>query len=136
MTFLAALIFGVVAGLRTFTGEAVYFGLRGGIAGIAFPVLAVGEYIVDALPGVPPRTAIFPSVIVRVLSGAFMGFVVGRVPGIVLGVIGALAGTYGGYRLRMAAIVKIGALPAAVCEDIVAIAIAFGALALAGRAPS
>ena len=136
MTYLAALIFGIVAGLRTFTGEAVYFGLRGGIAGIAFPILAVGEYVVDALPGVPPRTAIFPSIIVRLLSGAFMGFVVARVPGLVLGILGALAGTFGGYRLRIAAIARIGALPAAITEDLIAIAVAFGAASLAARPAS
>ena len=41
-----------------------------------------------------------------------------------VGLIGALAGTYGGHAARMAAIARIGAIPAAVTEDIVAIALA------------
>jgi uncharacterized membrane protein len=39
-------------------------------------------------------------------------------------VIGALAGTYGGHAARIAAIARIGAIPAAVAEDVVAIALA------------
>ena len=126
---LSALIFGVVAGLRTFTGEAVYFGIRGGIAGIVFPILAIGEYIADALPQIPPRTQIGP-LLLRCASGAFMGWTVARVPGIVLGVAGALAGTFGGYRLRMMMIARIGAIAAAIAEDLLAIALAFGANAI------
>jgi uncharacterized membrane protein len=65
-----------------------------------------------------------------VFSGAFMGFVVGRIMGAVLGVIGAVIGTLYGYRARMAAIKSIGAIPAAIVEDVIAIAIAFAALSL------
>jgi uncharacterized membrane protein len=127
IVFLAALLFGIVAGLRTFTGEAVYFGLRGGVAGIVFPVLAIVEYAGDALPNVPARTTIFP-LLARIVSGAFMGFLAARIPGAILGIAGAVAGAFGGYRLRMAAIAKIGPLPAAVGEDAVAIALAFAAV--------
>jgi uncharacterized membrane protein len=128
--FLAALLFGIVAGLRTFTGEAVYFGLRGGIAGIAFPVLAIVEYAGDVLPNVPARTTVFP-LTARILSGAFMGWIAARVPGAILGIIGAFAGAFGGYRVRIAAIARFGALPAAIGEDVTAIAIAFAAVAAA-----
>ncbi len=132
MHALAALLFGIVAGMRTFTGEAVCFGLRGHLAGIIFAVLAVGEYIADALPWIPARTQVFP-LLARIVSGAFMGWVAARIPGIVLGIIGALAGTFAGYRLRMRAIEAIGALPAALLEDVVAIALAFGAVALQAK---
>lgn len=130
MSLLAAFLFGIVAGLRTFTGEAVFFGVRGhGWPRIVFPLLAVGEYIADALPRIPARTQIGP-LLVRLASGVFMGHVAGRVPGAIAGGIGALIGTFGGYRVRMGAIARIGAISAAVIEDIVAIAIAFVALAL------
>jgi uncharacterized membrane protein len=130
MSLLAAFLFGIAAGLRTFTGEAVFFGMRGhGWSRIVFPVLAAGEDIADALPQIPARTQIGP-VIVRLASGAFMGHVAGRLPGALAGVLGALIGTFGGYRMRMGAIARIGAVPAAVLEDVIAIAIAFAALAL------
>jgi uncharacterized membrane protein len=134
MPMLAALLFGIVAGLRVFTGEAVFFGLRGGVAGIVFPVLAIGEYIADALPWIPPRTQLFPSFTLRVLSGAFMGYIPGRIPGAILGVIGAVAGTIFGYRARISAIARMGATPAAVMEDLIAILLAFGAVGLLQQA--
>jgi uncharacterized membrane protein len=134
MPLLAALIFGIVAGLRVFTGEAVFFGFRGGWAGIGFPILAIGEYIADAMPGMMARTQLFPSFTLRVLSGAFMGFVAGRIIGAILGVIGAVIGTLYGYRARMAAITRFGPLPAAIVEDVIAIALAFAAVALQHRA--
>lgn len=129
MALLAALLFGLVAGLRTFTGEAVFFGLRGGVAGIVFPVLAVGEYVADLLPQIPARTQIGP-MLARCASGAFMGWTVAHAPGVVIGLIGALLATFGGYRARMLAITRIGAIPAAIIEDVVAIAIAFLAWSL------
>jgi uncharacterized membrane protein len=132
MSVLAGLLFGIVAGLRTFTGEAVYFGLRGGVAGTAFPVLAVAEYVADSLPSVPPRTEILPAA-ARMVSAAFMGWIAARIPGAILAVAGALIGTFGGYRARMAAIVKLGALPAAIVEDVVAIALAFAGVALLAK---
>lgn len=129
MSIIVAFLFGIVAGLRTFTGEAVFFGLRGGIAGIAFPLLALLEFVTDALPQTPARTAA-GSVIVRCVSGAFMGWVVARVPGAIVGILGALVGTFGGYRARLRLIAKTGAIPAAIIEDVIAIALAFGCVAL------
>lgn len=127
--FITAFLFGIVAGLRTFTGEAVYFGLRGGAAGIVFPIFAIVEYIGDALPRTPSRTGV-GQVIVRLASGAFMGYVAARTPGSVLGILGALIGTFGGYRARMWMVARIGAIPAAIIEDLAAIALAFGCVEL------
>lgn len=130
MSLLAALLFGIVAGLRVFTAEAVYFGLRGGGAlRIVFPILALGEYVADTTSWIPPRTML-PSLTLRLISGAFMGWIAARTPGIVLGVAGALIGTFGGYRFRMRAITAIGGIPAAIGEDALAIGIAFAAVAL------
>ena len=131
MHLLAALLFGLVAGLRTFTGEGLYFGLRGGAMGIVFPILALGEYAVDLLPRTPARTQIGP-MLARCASGAFMGWTLARVPGIFIGIIGALLATFGGYRMRIAWIDRIGAVPAAILEDVLAIALAFAALVAAG----
>ena len=41
-----------------------------------------------------------------------------------MGILGALVGTYGGRMVRIAAIERIGAVPAALVEDVVAIALA------------
>lgn len=129
MNVLAALVFGFTAGLRTFTGEAVYFGLRGGgVLRILMPLAAIGEYVVDMLPQVPARTTIGP-VLVRCASGAAMGWIAARFPGAVAGVLGALTGTFGGLRIRMALIRATGAIPAALIEDAVAIGLAFAGMA-------
>jgi len=123
MLLFLALVMGVVAGLRTFTAPAAFFLARGGIAGYILAVFAVGEYIADALPKIPPRTG-FPSIIIRPLSGAITGWFIAGIGGAIAGIIGALIGSYGGYAGRMLAIRKFGALPAALLEDVIAIALA------------
>lgn len=135
MSLLAALLFGVVAGLRVFTAEAVYFGLRGGLLRIVFPILALWEYFADTTSWIPARTTL-PSLTLRLIGGAYMGWIAARIPGIVLGIAGALIGAFGGYRLRVRAITAIGGIPAAIIEDAVAIGIAFAAVALLSTALS
>lgn len=129
MLFLA-LPLGFVCGLRVFTPPAVlYLVLRGGWTGIALAICAVGEFVADALPIMPPRTA-FPSPFVRILSGGFCGaMLAGSVSdsaglGCVLGIIGAAAGTYAGFAWRMRLISAIHAIPAALVEDAAAILLA------------
>lgn len=112
--------------MRTFTGEGVYYALRGGTAGIILPLLAAGEYVADLLPQTPARTQTGP-LLARCASGAFMGWNAARAPGAALGLAGALAGTFGGYRMRMALIERIGAVPAALAEDAIALTLAFAA---------
>jgi uncharacterized membrane protein len=129
LALVLALGLGFVSGLRTFTAPAAVMLTRGGVAGIVLAVFAVGEYIADALPWIPSRTAL-PSIVIRPLSGAFVGWTISSMhsgsaaAGAALGLIGALAGTYGGHAARMAAIARVGAIPAAITEDIVAIALA------------
>jgi uncharacterized membrane protein len=131
MGLLAAALFGIAAGLRVFTAEAVFFGLRGaGWPRIIFPMFALGEYVADASPWIPARTQIFPSLLLRLLSGAFMGHVAAGFGGLVLGAIGAIFGTFAGYQARITAIAKIGAYSAAIAEDVIAIALAFVAVRL------
>ncbi|BDE05823.1 membrane protein [Vulcanimicrobium alpinum] len=129
VTLLLALGIGVVSGLRTFTGLAAVTLARGGIAGIVLAIAAVGEYIADAMPWIPSRTAL-PSIVIRPLSGAIAGWLIAAdhggsaVAGAVAGIAGALAGTYGGHSGRLVLIERIGAFPAAIAEDVVAIALA------------
>jgi uncharacterized membrane protein len=129
MNVLAALVFGFAAGLRTVTPEAVYFGLHGGGAWrIVFPIAAIGEYIADTLPQAPARTTIGP-LLARCASGAVMGWIAARFPGAVAGVLGALIGAFGGLRMRLALMEAIGAIPAALLEDAIAIGLAFAGMA-------
>ncbi len=128
-SLLLALGIGFVSGLRALTSLAALLLVRGGVWGYVLAVAAVGEYVADASPKIPSRTAL-PSIVVRPLSGAVAGWLItathGGTPiaGAVVGAAGALAGTYGGHAARLATIAKIGAIPAAVAEDLVAIALA------------
>jgi uncharacterized membrane protein len=129
-SLLLALGIGFVAGLRTMTPLAALALSRGlGVWSIVLGLAAVGEYVADASPKIPSRTAL-PSIVVRPLSGAIAGWFISAwhggspVAGVVAGAIGALIGTYGGHAARVAAIEKIGPLPAAVAEDVVAVALA------------
>jgi uncharacterized membrane protein len=128
-SLLLAFGIGFVSGLRAFTSLAAIFLVRGGVWGWVLAVAAIGEYVADAMPLIPSRTAL-PSIVVRPLSGAIAGWLIvsahggSAVAGAVLGIAGALAGTYGGHAARIAAIARIGAIPAAVAEDVVAVALA------------
>lgn len=129
MTLISALVLGLVAGLRAFTAPAALFLARGGITGIILAVLAVTELIGDMLPQIPSRTSP-PALIARILSGGIVGWLITganssiALVGALFGVAGALAGAYGGRAVRIAAIERIGAVPAALVEDVVAIALA------------
>lgn len=120
---------GFVSGLRTFTSLAAIFLVRGGVWGYVLGVCAIGEYVVDAMPWIPSRT-MPPGVVVRALSGAIAGWLVSGahggsvIGGAVAGVIGAMIGTFGGHATRLAAIQRIGSLPAAILEDAIAIGMA------------
>jgi uncharacterized membrane protein len=119
-----AFVLGIVAGLRTFTAPAILLLARGPrVAGIIVAILAIGELIADQLPTMGSRTKPGP-LIGRCISGAFCGWFVAGIPGAVLGIIGALIGTFGGHALRLKAIARIGTVPAALLEDAVAIGVA------------
>ncbi|WP_187143108.1 hypothetical protein [Terriglobus albidus] len=69
-----------------------------------FTVLAIGELINDKLPKTPSRK-VPPQFIARILMGALAGGTAGAAHsvlgyGVVLGILGAVAGTYGGAWLR------------------------------------
>jgi uncharacterized membrane protein len=139
-----AFAIGVIAGLRTFTAPMVVSWaarfrwldldgtwaafLGGTVAPVLLTVLAAGELISDPLPKTPSRKAPLPFA-ARVMSGAFSGAAlatgVGQSPvqGGVLGAMGAVAGTLGGYeaRMRLVKALKVPDIAIAIPEDFVAV---------------
>ncbi|SDC72885.1 hypothetical protein SAMN05660690_2308 [Geodermatophilus telluris] len=104
-----------------------------------------GELVADKLPATPDRT-VPPSVVVRLASGAAGGWLLARRDGsewllpALAGVAGAAAGTLGGARWRRVAAPRLGALPAALAEDALVLALAAAAVRAtpgvpAGRPP-
>lgn len=126
--YAAALLLGIVAGLRALTAPAVLWLVRH--PSIAAYVLGVGALLElggDLSPKTPARTRAM-GLIARIVSGGFCGWAVtgpvgaSAAAGIVLGVVGALIGAYGGLAVRVRAVDLIGRVPAALVEDAVAIA--------------
>jgi uncharacterized membrane protein len=141
--FLAFLI-GFLAGLRSLTVPAtVAFAARqgwmnlhntplsfmGSTAAFAiFALLALGELVADKLPSAPSRTAPL-GVGARIVTGGLCGgcaALAGSQPlilGAVLGIVGGLAGTYGGYQARTGLVkaLKVPDFVIAVVEDVIAI---------------
>jgi uncharacterized membrane protein len=145
MLLLCALLLGVVAGLRSMLAPAMvsWFARCGVLAVASTPlafmgyrytpiiltVFAIGELIVDKLPTTPSRKAPV-GLTARIVTGGLSGATIGAAGhmlaiGLILGIIGAVAGTFGGSALRakLAAAFKRD-LPAALLEDVIAIAIA------------
>jgi uncharacterized membrane protein len=131
LVLFVAFVLGVASGLRAFTAPAVLFLMRGiSVIGIVLGIAALVEYAFDMHPKAPPRTAL-PSPIVRLLSGAFVGWTIAGdayVAGAVLGLAGAALGLYGGLQVRLALIARIGAIPAALAGDVAAIGLALFAV--------
>jgi uncharacterized membrane protein len=139
------LLLGVVTGMRSMTAMAVlcWAAWLGFVpeqgwaiwiaylaAAIVFTILALGEYVVDTLPKTPSRTAPGPAV-ARVVIGALVGALVVTANGeplaggILLGALGALIGTWGGYWVRMTLDRMTGHdLPVALVESASAIGLA------------
>jgi len=96
-------------------------------------LLAIGELVTDKLPKTPSRL-VPPQFGARVSMGALTGAAIGASQGNLLmgflsGIAGSILGTLGGSKARAAAAKLFGRdLPAALLEDIVAIALVFLAL--------
>ena len=137
-----AFLLGALAGLRSMTPPAaVSWAARLGwlhlentwLAFLGFAAtpyvltaLAIGELINDKLPKTPSRKEPVPFT-GRILTGALCGAAlttgVGWIGGLVAGVIGAVAGTFGGYEFRVRLVRASGGrdLPIALLEDAIAI---------------
>jgi uncharacterized membrane protein len=135
---------GMIAGLRALTAPAVvcwaahlgwlnlgnsHLAWMGSTAAVAiFSILALAEIINDKLPATPSRLAP-PSLAIRSITGAFSACGLAVAAGqsllfaIVLGAIGALAGSFVGYYVRHQIVVglKIPDFPVALLEDAIAI---------------
>jgi uncharacterized membrane protein len=96
-------------------------------------LMAIGELINDKLPKTPSRL-IPPQFITRIVTGALCGIAIGMsgnetILGLIAGVIGSVAGTFGGSKARGFLAKLFGRdLPAAGLEDLVAIGITVFAL--------
>ncbi len=146
-TLLLGFLLGVVAGLRSMTPlAAVSWAARLGwlhlentvlaflgyaAAPYIFTVLALGELINDKLPKTPSRKAPLPFG-ARIAVGAFCGGALGlpagfMVAGAIVGALGAVAGTLGGYEFRSRLVKATGGkdLPIALLEDAIAVIAAF-----------
>jgi uncharacterized membrane protein len=145
LTWLIAIpLLGIVTGMRSMTAMAVlcWFAHRGYLpldgtwaswagnlaTAIIFTVLALGEYVADKLPKTPNRTAPGP-LLVRVVIGGLVAAIVAAglegsgVEAVILGVAGALIGTFGGFLIRRDIVLRLGGkdLPVALAEDASAI---------------
>ena len=140
--YLAALLLGIVAGLRAMTPVAAVcwatslgllkltdtpLSVLGSMVTVWIATLAAGfELVSDKLPRTPSRKVPLQFG-ARILMGGLAGGAVGAsggalAIGAVLGVVGAVAGTYGGAAARGGLAGRFGRdLPAAVLEDLTAV---------------
>jgi len=141
--YIAALLIGVIAGLRTFMAPAsvswaAHFGWLpvgnswAAFMGFAytpyiFSLLALVELVTDQLPKTPSRK-VPPQFGARIVMGGFSGAVIGAaggatIGGLIAGAVGAVIGTLGGAEFRGRLAKAFGKdLPAALIEDAIAIA--------------
>jgi uncharacterized membrane protein len=154
MSWLIAIpLLGVVTGLRTLTPMAVlcWFAYRGDLpvddtwafwtgklaSVIIFSVLAAGELVVDKLPRTGNRTAL-AGLIPRLLFGGLVGAIVAAgldgpgFEGVILGLGGALLGTFGGFLIRRELVQRTGGKdwPVGALEDLIAVGCAVMAMGI------
>ena len=135
---------GFVAGLRTMTAPAVvawaahlgWINLSGTplafmgstwAVGI-FTLGALGEFIADQLPTTPARTVpiqLGARIVMGLLTGACLGIAAGMSLwlGAIVGAIGTIAGTFGGYHARVGLVrgLQVKDIAVAIPEDLVAV---------------
>src|SRR5271154_3278883 len=144
IVLILAFAIGMIAGLRALTAPAVvcwaahlgwlnlqdsHLAWMGSTAAVAiFSILALAEIINDKLPATGSRLAP-PSLVIRSITGALAGSGLAIAAhqslflGIVVAVVGELAGSFVGYQVRhqIVAALKIPDFPVALLEDAIAI---------------
>jgi len=146
--FFLAIGIGIVAGLRSLLAPAIVawaahfaslnlhsspFAFMGSTAAVAiFSISAIGELVADKLPKTPKRTAFAPllaRILLGGLSGASLFAAAGKslLTGALLGGTAGVIGAFAGYetRRRIANNLHIKDIFVAICEDLVAIALAY-----------
>jgi uncharacterized membrane protein len=143
---LGAFLIGIIAGSRALTAPMVvawaaglgWLPLEGtplafmghAVTRYILTALALGEIVNDKLPATASRK-VPPQFIARVVTGAFSGAAIGAsqhslLMGLILGGVGAVAGTLGGAWFRGALAKAFGKdLPAALIEDVLAVGCGF-----------
>ena len=146
--FVLAIGIGIVAGLRSLLAPAVvawaahydwlnlngsplaFMGSRTAVA--IFSILAIGELVADKLPMTPKRTAFAPllaRLVLGGLCGASLYAAAGKslLAGALLCGTGGVIGAFLGYEIRRRLVnnLHIKDLFVAICEDLVAIALAY-----------
>jgi len=146
--FVLALLIGIVAGLRSLTAPAVvawgahvgWLNLHGSpvafigstTAVAIFSLLAIGELVADKLATTPKRTALAP-LLARIITGGLCGACLCAAAGkplllgALLGGTGGVIGAFLGYqtRKRLVRDLHIRDFVVAVCEDLLAVGLAF-----------
>jgi uncharacterized membrane protein len=144
-------LLGIVTGMRTFTPMAVlcWFAWAGHLSvgdswaswtaklstAIIFTVLALAEYVGDKLPRTPNRSSPGP-LIARLIFGGFIGAIAAAaldgagIEGVILGVLGALIGTFASFLIRRDIVLRLKSKdwPVALVEDLSAILCAIFAM--------
>jgi uncharacterized membrane protein len=144
LVLILAFAIGVIAGLRALTAPMVvswaahlhWINLQGSplafmgsiITAAILTLAAAGEIVNDKLPKTPPRTAP-PSFIIRIVLGGFAAATLAAgaggsiVVGAILGIIGAVVGTLGGYHVRRGIVagLKVPDFVIALVEDVIAV---------------
>jgi uncharacterized membrane protein len=146
--FVLAFGIGIVAGLRALLAPAIVawaahlgwlnlhgspLAFMGSTAAVAiFTVLAIGELVGDKMPQTPKRTAL-PSLLARLVTGGLCGAILcaaagkALLAGALLGGTGGLIGAFAGYEIRKRLVnnLHIKDFFVAICEDLVAISLAY-----------
>ena len=135
---------GFVAGLRAMTAPAVVawaahlgwinlsgtpLSFMGSIWAVGvFTLGALGEFITDQLPTTPARTVpiqLGARIVIGLLTGACVGVAAGMSLwlGAIVGAIGAIAGTFGGYHARVGLVrgLQVTDIVIAIPEDVLAV---------------
>ena len=144
LALLLAVGIGVVAGLRSMSAPAIvawaahlgWISLSGSHLAFMGSAWAVGiftlgalvEFVADQLPTTPARTTAVPlaaRIVMGLLTGACLGTAGGSSLwlGALTGAIGAIAGAFGGYRVRVGLVRTLQApdFAIAIPEDLIAI---------------